>query len=234
MIRSSLVALFALSLTACSSTPAPTTEAESDPLALTDVPTTAKPAAALPTAEPTAAPTTAPTSEPTAAPTAAPSTPPSSGRPPLLFSHSEKIANTFGASPAAKLELGSEGAVMRIPEYALRDTVNVVFALDKKPALNRKKKGGEGALYRLTGQRPPAEEAATVATDMAFELKLPVGKLTSPNLAVGEPKKDDKGRDTIGWTIVAPKKVEGGFAYFDLKSFTDASLQLTSEAPSAN
>jgi hypothetical protein len=232
MTGSRFVALSALLLAACSSSPAPKPENDSESLLLADSTATAK-AAPAPPPEPTAAPSADAAPAPSASAAAAPSTPPSSGRPPLIFSHSEKISNTFGASPAAKLELGGEGAVMRIPEFALTETVNVVFALDKKAATNRKKKGAEGPIYRLTGQRPPAEEPAAIATEMAFELKLPAGKLTSPSLAVGEPAKDDKGRETIAWTIVAPKKVEGGFAFFDLKGFTDATLQLTSEAPAA-
>jgi hypothetical protein len=232
MNRSPLVALVAFALAAC--TPAPQPQKEPDPLdGLPMSDSTAKATAAPPPVEP--APTAAPTATATATATAAaaPSTPTPSGRPWSSFTNAEKIASTFGSSPPAKLELGKEGAVLRIPEFALRDPVNLTFELVKKLDAGRKAKGGQGASYHLLGQRPPAEEAATVTTESPLELRLPLGKLTTANLAIGEAMKDDKGRPGIKWTVIAPKKTEGGLAYFDLSTFTDATLQLTSDPPSA-
>jgi hypothetical protein len=147
----------------------------------------------------------------------------------LIVSGTEKVSDSFGATPAAKLELGKEGAFFRIPEYALGDGMLITFAFDKK---GKKTKGAAGSIYRLTAQQPPAEEARTCTSKgPAFLLRLPDAKLSPANLAIGEPKKDDKGKDTIEWKVVAPKATEPGFVTFELTEFTNAYLHVTSEAP---
>ncbi len=196
-----------------------------------------------PTAEATAVPeptaTAEPTSEPVASATAsatvdappASTLPPPSGRPPLMFEKTDKITETFGATPAAKLVLKAEGAWMRIPEYALGEGLLITFMLDKKAP--KKAKGGAGSVYRLNAQVPPAEDSRPVTSKgPAFELRLPTAKVATPNLAIGEMKKDDKGKDTLVWKVVAPKKTEEGFATFEITEFTNPILQITSEAPS--
>ena len=162
----------------------------------------------------------------------APSTPKPSGRPGVSFSNAEKITNTFGASPSAKLELGTEGATLRIPEYALGEGgVLLTFMIDKKA---KKAKGGAGAIYRLQGQIPPAESFATITSKgPAFVLRLPTAKVGSPNLAIGETATDPKGKETLTWRVVAPAKTEEGFATFEITTFTNATLQVTSDAPTS-
>ena len=191
------------------------------------------------TAEPTAAPTVVATAEPTAAPTAepvvetptAPTTRPPSGRPALGFSDPVKVTQTVGASPIANFTLSSENAKFRVPEWALDEGVLLTFMIDKKPA--KKAKGGAGSVFRLQAQIPPAESFSMVTSNgPKFELRLPTVKVASPNLAVGVAKKDDKGRDTIEWKVIAPSKVEGDIALFELSEFSDLMLQITSEAPS--
>jgi hypothetical protein len=187
------------------------------------------------TAAPIAMPTAEPTAEPTASATAeappASTLPPPSGRPPLIESKPESITGSFGATPAAKLELTKEGAVFRIPEYALGEGLSITFMIDKK---GKKAKGGAGSIYRIMAQQPPAEEAKTVTTKgPMFTLMLPKGTVASPNLAVGEQKKDDKGKDIVEWTVIAPKSTDDKTATFELGGFTNAFLQITSEAPAA-
>ncbi|MBL8742789.1 MAG: hypothetical protein JNK04_16890 [Myxococcales bacterium] len=186
--------------------------------------------------EVTAEPTSVPSSEPTASATAtaeappASTLPPPSGRPPLLVEKTDKITDTFGATPAAKLVLKNEGGWFRIPEHALNEGILVTFMIDKKAP--KKAKGGAGSIYRLNAQVPPAEESRTITSrGPAFELRLPTAKVASPNLAVGEAGKDDKGKDTIVWKVIAPKKTEEGFATFELTAFTNPILQITNEAP---
>jgi len=184
------------------------------------------------TADPTSVPSADPVATGSAAVDAPPAStlPPPSGRPPLVLEKTDKITDTFGATPAAKLVLKSEGGWFRIPEHALTDGVLITFMLDKKPA--KKAKGGVGSVYRLNAQVPPAEESRTTTSrGPAFELRLPTVKVASPNLAIGEVKKDDKGKETIVWKVIAPKKTEEGFATFEISEFTNPLLQVTSDAP---
>ncbi len=212
-----------VALAACSSSGSQPAQAE--PEVTADVPT------AAPTSEPEPAPTATATAEAeaTAAPTSDKPVP--SGRPPVSYSHAEKITETFGATPAAKLELGKEGVVLRIPEFALNDGVLLTFMIDKK---GKKAKGGAGGIYHLFAQMPPSEDFRTVTTKgPKFELKLPSAKVAAPNLAIGEIKKDDKGKETIEWKVIAPTKKDDTSATFELDGFTNAYLQVTSEAPSS-
>lgn len=182
----------------------------------------------VPTSEPEPIPTATATATADAAPTS--TTPQSSGRPPVSYSNAEKITETFGATPAAKLELGKEGVILRIPEFALGDGVLLTFMIDKKA---KKAKGGAGGIYHLFAQMPPSEDFKSVTTKgPKFELKLPSAKVASPNLAIGEIKKDDKGKEAIEWKIIAPTKKDDTSATFELDGFTNAYLQITSDAPS--
>jgi hypothetical protein len=209
-----------VSAAACSST-----QAQTEPTAAPE-PTPEVTSEPVPTAEPTAS---ASAEVPPPAPTS--TIPPPSGRPAVSRNHPEKITDTFGATPAAKLELGTEGAILRIPEWALSDGILITFMIDKK---GKKAKGGAGNIYRLAAQIPPAEAFKTVTTKgPKFELTLPNAKVASPNLAVGEPKTDEKGKETIVWTVVAPTKKDDKSATFELTEFTNAFLQITSEGPSS-
>jgi hypothetical protein len=185
---------------------------------------------AEPTSEPEPVATAAPTAEATATAAPADTTPQPSGRPPVSYSNPEKITETFGATPAAKLELGKEGVILRIPEYALQDGVLLTFMVDKKA---KKAKGGAGGIYRLFAQQPPSEDFRAVSSrGPKFELKLPSAKVASPNLAIGEIKKDDKGKEVVEWKVLAPTKKDDTSATFELTDFTNAYLQITSDAPS--
>lgn len=154
-----------------------------------------------------------------------------SGRPPMFFSNSVKIAQQVGETPAAKFELGgAEGASFRIPEYALKNGILVTFAIDKKA---KRHKGAAGETYRLHAQIPPSADFSTVESNgPAFELRLPKTGAAA-NLAIGDSKVDDKGKETTTWKVVAPKKVDDGAkaAYFELTGFTNTILHLTTEAP---
>ncbi|NUP07827.1 MAG: hypothetical protein HOW73_17405 [Polyangiaceae bacterium] len=213
-------ALLAVALWACSSSTPQQTEPE-----VTAEPTSAPPEV---TAEPTSAPTAEPTSAPTAEPTA--TGPKSSGRPPMTAEGKDKVTGTFGQTPAAKLTITADQSVFRIPEFALNDGILVTFMIDKKPP--KKAKGGIGTVYRVMAQRPPAEETSTVSSaGPKFTIKVPTGKNASANLAVGEIGKDDKGKETVTWKVVAPAQKEEGFATFELADFGNTMLQVTSEAP---
>ena len=112
---------------------------------------------------------------------------------------------------------------------ALPFAVLITFSLDKK---GKKTKGAAGQIYRLMAQQPPSEEARTITTKGGpFTLRLPDAKLSPANLAIGEPKKDDKGRDTVEWKIIAPKSTEPGFVIFEINEFTNPYMHVTSEPP---
>lgn len=187
---------------------------------------------AQPTADVAPQPTATPTVEPTATVEAPPAStlPPPSGRPPVTFEKPDKVTNSFGATPAAKLITTAEKAYFRIPEYALNESYLITFMIDKKVV--KKAKGGVGSVYRVQAQVPPAEQFSTVVSrGPKFVVALPTAKVASPNLAVGETKTDDKGKETIEWKVIAPTKVEDGLALFEIDQFTNSILQITSEAP---
>lgn len=220
-MRQSSLALGLFLLAACSSGNAPVTE-----------PSQAPPTASV-TAEPvvTAAPTVSASAEPVveAPPVSTERAP--SGRPPVSYEKADKITETVGASPVVNFVLKSENARFKVPEWALNEGLLLTFLVDKKAM--KKAKGGAGSVFRLQAQNPPAETYSTVVSaGPKFELRLPTAKVGSPNLAIGTPKKDDKGRDIIEWKVIAPKAVADGFATFELTEFTDTLLQITSEAPS--
>lgn len=214
-------ALGAVALAACASSTTPQPEPEVTASA------TAAPAPVV-TAEPSAAATAEPTATATAEPQPTGHKP--SGRPPMTAEGKEKVAGTFGQTPAVKLTITSDSSVFRIPEYALGDGVLITFMIDKKPP--KKAKGGTGTTWRLTAQYPPAEETATVtAHEGKFSVRLPTGKVATPNLAIGEIGKDPKGKEAVVWKVVAPTKTEEGFATYELGELGNTLLQITSEPP---
>jgi hypothetical protein len=218
-LRFRLVSVFVL--VACSSNK-PEPQIEPEPTAPLDT--------APPVAEPDPVPTaTASADAPPVAPTS--DKPQPSGRPPVSYSNAEKITETFGATPAAKLELGKEGTILRIPEFALSDGVLLTFMVDKK---GKKAKGGAGTIFHLFAQMPPSEAFKPVSTKgPKFELTLNNAKVANPNLAIGEIKQDDKGKEVIEWKVIAPAKKDDKSATFELTDFTNAYLQITSEAPTS-
>jgi hypothetical protein len=224
----------ALALAACGGEqPAPATP--NDPLqsAIPMTPSTV-------TATPLSAPEPAASGSASAAPaaSAAPSAAPKSsgsGRPPVLKSNEKSITDTFGSSPA-KLEIGDDKgrATLRIPEGALEKGYNVTFQLDPKA-----KSGGAqvGQLYRIRTQVAGAQDFSKVdSTGTPFQLAMPAGGKKDANLAIGETTTDDKGREKIKWTVVAPTRIDDATntAFFDLPSLgADTVLHVTTKAPSA-
>ncbi|MFO0549710.1 MAG: hypothetical protein U0271_15060 [Polyangiaceae bacterium] len=212
---------------ACSSNKGPDNQAD----------TSAEPSASAASStqtQPSATASTTASAEPTTTASASsqPSTPPPSGRTPMTFEGKEKISEGV-AEPPAKFKLTGDGARFILPEYALRDNYLVTFMVDKKPPA--KAKGGAGSAYRLQAQSPPAETFIAITTaGPKFEIRLPLGKLTTANLAVGEVKTNDKGKEVVEWKIIAPKKTEDGLAVFEVEGFQNTLLQLTSEAPPAS
>lgn len=213
-----LTLALAAALGACSSPQTPTPQPEPQPTS------TPEPE---PTTEPTAEPTAAPTADASAPPTS--TLPPPSGRPPVSFEGQEKIAENIGGSPMQKLELKKDGgAILRVPEYALKDAILLTFMIDKK---GKKHKGAVGQVFHLFAQTPPSEDITPITSQgPAFTLRLPTGKSGAQNLAIGEVAKDDKGKETVTWKVLGPTKTEDGFATYEFTAFGNTYLHVTSEA----
>jgi len=184
-------------------------------------------AAPLPTAEPTAA-VEAPA--PSAEADAGTAPKPKSGRPPILKSDPVEITDTFGSTPAAKLEIGDkEIALLRIPEQALDHATNVTFKLEPK---GKSSGAPVGKIYRITMIVPPSGTPAKITTSgEPFELRLPAGNKKDANLAIGEIVTDDKGKEKIVWSVIAPTKIDDATstAFFELTTLSDNYLHVTAK-----
>jgi hypothetical protein len=204
-------------------------------------PATPKPAPPVVLPEPEPAPAAPPASaEPAAEPPAPAATDTQpvdtarapSGRPPVIRTSEEEITDTFGSTPAAKLELGDDKAraVLRIPEYAFDRGVNVTFKLDKKA----KNTGGLiGRIYHTLTQVAGASEfRAVTSLGPPFQLEMPAGNKKNANLAIGEILVGENDREKITWHIVAPSKIDdvSGIVYFELPTLGDYYLHVTSKA----
>lgn len=170
----------------------------------------------------------APEPEPTADPSA------ESGRPPVLQSDPASISGTFGTTPGAKLELGTdEIAVLRIPEGTLDQGYAITFQLDPKAKAHG---AAVGKVYRLavtiSGESAPAR---ATSTGKAFELSLPLADAKAANLALGEVEKDDKGKEKVTFKVVAPKRIDEPqkLAVFELSELRDLVFHLTQKSPDA-
>ena len=200
-----------------------------------------EPAAATPP-QPSEAPavtpdTTAPTPEATdttkakakpSAPPEAEAKPQGSGRPAVLKSDPSEITDTFGSSPASKLELGDkEIATLRLPEGALGTGTLITFKIDAKG----KATGGQiGKIYRINAVFPPSSTPeAITSSGPPFVIELPAGARKDANLAVGV--EDDKGK--VKWSVVAPKRVDDArkVAIFELAALPSAWLHITTKPP---
>ena len=207
----------ALTLLACSGEPPPAAAPPPQPAL------TAAPAALPATADATAASDAGP-----------PPVPTQSGRTPVLRSAESAITDTFGTSPAAKLELGdTEKAVLKIPENALDQGYLITFRVEPKG----KSTGVPiGKIYRTMSQIAGQASFTKATTAGApFELQLLAGNKKDANLAIGEILLDDKGREKISWSVIAPKKIDDtlGVAYFDLTFLGDAYLHVTAKPVTA-
>jgi hypothetical protein len=171
-------------------------------------------------------PSAEPTAEPTAAPTSAPK---SSGRTPVSKTDPSEITDTFGYSPAAILHIGDATfATLRIPENALRTATNVTFKLDAKA---RGLGGGIGKIYHAIAIVPPASSATPLDSNgPPFEVSFPYGKTKDANLAIGEVT-GEPGKEKVKWRIIAQKRADDTYAYFELTGLGDQLFQLTSKPP---
>jgi len=145
-----------------------------------------------------------------------------------------EITDTFGSSPAAKLEIGeSEKAVLKIPENALERGYNITFKLDPK---GKATGVAIGKIYRTMSQIAGQPEfSKVVSAGEPFQLQMPAGNKKDANLAIGEILVDERGKEKITWTVIAPTKIDDvtGTAYFDLTFLADAYIHITTKAPTA-
>ena len=219
-----LPALVAVVAAACGGEPTP-------PPAKPEPPPAATPA---PTPTETAAPE-APPPEPTATADAGPPPPPKAAeeRPPVLMSSESELQSIFTTSPGAKLELGDDAgrAVFRIREGSLPSPHIITFKVEPKG----KSTGVPiGKIYRMLVQIENSAALPTVESlDKPFELSFPAGNKKDANLAIGEVKVDDKGREKITWTIVAPERIDDATAtaHFKIKAIGNYFLHVTAKPP---
>ncbi|MDC0748985.1 hypothetical protein [Polyangium mundeleinium] len=200
-----------------------------------------------PPAKPEPPPAATPAPTPTETPTAAPETPPpqptasasaeapkpTEERPPVLMSSDKELQSIFTMSPGAKLELGDDSgrAIFRIREGSLGSPHIITFKLDPKG----KSTGVPiGKIYRLLVQIENSPDLPTLETlDKPFEFSFPAGNKKDANLAIGDVKVDDKGREKITWTVVAPEKIDDstGMAFFKIKSIGNYFMHVTAKPP---
>lgn len=145
----------------------------------------------------------------------------------VLKTDAAEISDTFGTSPGAKLVLGSgsDQAVLKVPEGALHQGMNITFKFDSRG----KSGGGQlGKICRIEPVVPPSTtpEAAESAGP-PFEVELPVGGRKGVNLAIGVD--NDKGK--VKWMIVAPKQIydSGKIAMFELSTLPAGWIHLTTK-----
>jgi hypothetical protein len=190
--------------------------------------------APAPTVDPAPTADPAPTVDPSAEADAGPPKPTSSGRPPVLRSSDTEITDTFGSSPAAKLEIGEdEKAVLKIPENALERGYNITFKLDPK---GKATGVAIGKIYHTMVQVAGQPDYSKVVTaGEPFQLQMPAGNKKDANLAIGEILVDERGKEKITWSVIAPTKIDdvSGTAYFDLTFLGDAYIHITTKAPTA-
>jgi hypothetical protein len=193
-----------------------------------------------PTEPPSASPSPPPSAEPaaSAAPTAKPkasATPAAkpqesgSGRPAVLKSDPSEITDTFGSTPASKLELGDKDiATLRLPEGGLHTGTLITFKIDTKA---KSTAGLVGKVYQIKAVIPPSPNPEQIESNgPPFVLELPAGALKEANLAIGI--EDDKGK--VKWNIVAAKRMDESrkVAVFELPTLPSAWVHVTSKAPS--
>lgn len=216
---------FALFLAACGNDPAPAA-----PPQPTETPSAAPAPEAAP--KPTQAPTAEPAPTASAKASAAPEAPPkptSSGRPAVMKSDPSEITDTFGSSPASKLELGDKDpATLRLPEGGLHTGTVITFKIDTRG----KSTGGQvGKIYRINAVIPPGSTPEAIPTGgPPFVLEMPAGTRKDANLAIGV---EDGAK--VKWTIVAPKRIDDArnVAIFELDTLPSAWLHVTTKAPTA-
>lgn len=153
----------------------------------------------------------------------------------MLMSDDEELRAPVSMSPGAKFELGDDSgrAVFRIREGALSSPHIFTFKVDKKG-----KTTGipVGKVYRTLVQIENSSETPKLDTvDKPFEFTFPTAGKKDVNLAIGEVVVDDKGREKITWTIVAPEKIDESMnvAFFKLPAVGNFFMHMTLKAPTA-
>ena len=148
-------------------------------------------------------------------PEVAPKPPRPSGRPAILMGPTKEIASTFGLTPGAVLKLkGKDGNItLKFAEFSLKRPANINWKVVTK-RIKTKGMAVGGMIARIDMTRTDKPGARQFfAGERKFELRWPLGKESSVNLAIGT-----QDASTIQWRVVAPTKVETGFkeAYFEL------------------
>jgi hypothetical protein len=212
-----LPAIFALILAACGNEPTASTPPQ---------PTETAAAAPAPPATPEPEPSATASAKASAAP--APPKAEGSGRPAVLKSDPSEITDTFGSSPASKLELGDKDlATLRLPEGGLHTGTVVTFKIEKAG----KSAGGLlGKVYLIKAVVPPSSNPEQIESNgPPFTLELPVGSKKDASLAIGV--EDDKGK--VKWTILAAKRVDESrnMAIFELTTLPSGWLHATTKPP---
>ena len=155
------------------------------------------------------------------------------GTPAVIKQDATEITDTFGSRPA-KIEIGSgekDMGTLKLPEGALAQATNVTFKLDPKGKANGTPLG---KIYHVITVVPPAPTPSVIASNgPPFELTLPAGNKKDANLAIGRTETDDKGKEKLKWTVIAPKRIDDltGIAYFELTELGDFFLHITTKAP---
>ena len=216
-------ALVAAAFAACGGDPTPPPAKPEPPPAATTAPPTETAAPEAPPPDPT---TTADAGPP-------PPPKPAEERPPVLMSSDKELQSVFTTSPGAKLELGDDAgrAVFRIREGSLGSPHIITFKIDPKG----KSTGAPiGKIYRMLVQIENSAATPTLETlDRPFEFSFPAGGKKDANLAIGEVTTDDKGREKITWTIVAPERIDDATAtaFFKVKAIGNYFMHITAKPP---
>jgi hypothetical protein len=189
-------------------------------------------AAKAPEPEPTAAASAAPSASASAKAAAEPPKQQGSGRPAVQKHDDSEITDTFGSTPASKLELGDKDfATLRLPEGALRTGTLITFKLSKGGG---KTAGAQvGKVYEIKCVIPPSANGEQIESNgPPFVLEMPAGAKKDASLAIGV--EDDKGK--VKWTIVASKSFDDGrkVAIFELPTLPSGFIHLTTKAASGS
>lgn len=146
------------------------------------------------------------------------------GRPMVQYTDPKGVTTTLGQHGGV-LKVG-DFATLRVPDGALREGVNVTFALDPKakgPA------SAVGQLYKI------APELKSAGGKFQVVLAVPKG-LKSPGFALERTKVDPKSKKTsVEWEKLRPTHVfvgnEPDLAVLELDVLPEAHVTLTSSAP---
>jgi hypothetical protein len=193
-----------------------------------------EPTAAAATAEPAPLPSTEPTAAASAsadASAAAPVRKPSGRTATIFESSTGHESKTCGSTPPTILKLtlksSQEPAVLSLPEFALPGGYNVTW---KEAPKGQAKKPIFGPVFQLAIQEAGQPDMIRVDTvGVPFEVRMPLWGKDTVNLAYGDIKVDEKGKEQVTWTVLAPKNVDKGLgnATFELPYLSLAYVHAT-------